>query len=52
MTPRLVENIRCHLWEIALESLVISDCQCEENEPLDLSGALGSNWSLKGFELQ
>lgn len=48
MTPNLTKNLRCLLTADTLESLILVDGQnCAEDQPLDLSGALRCNQSLK-----
>lgn len=52
LTTDLMENIRCLLSANLLESLSVINCECAENQPLDLSGALRSNRSLKRLVLR
>lgn len=51
MTPSLTENLRCLLSMNHLESSIVSEYKCQEDEPLDLSEALGRNQSLKELVL-
>jgi hypothetical protein len=51
MTPNLMENIRFLLAANARRSLSKTDCRHAEDQPIDLSGAIRSNQSLRNLTL-
>jgi hypothetical protein len=51
LASNLRESIRCLLTANSLDSLVIYDCYCEQNQSLDISGAIKNGQGLKELVL-